>query len=162
MIEAVVNRIKLANAVTRLFLVVALLIASAPFLTPYMTVAGMSYLLMVTGFGLRKSDPKMHALLMSLGMLGDLTLVGVLEFQRNAIKTAMSFSLTPFQQLHILFSSVATALYIPMFILGLLMLFKPEFTKKIRKSHKVMGITAFVFRSAGFFLMFSMLGKVNP
>ena len=83
----------------------------------YSGVATFSFGLLCLGLG-RRRWRKQHVLLMNLGILFDLALVLILEIQRGAVETAVSFTLTPLQQAHIGASSVATALYIPVLILG--------------------------------------------
>jgi hypothetical protein len=131
-------------------------IAIAHFTTIYMAVATTAYFLMVTGFMFR-SEKRVHFKLMTAAIFLDLSLVAVLEVKRHAIHTALSFTLTPLQQCHIAVSSVAAALYIPILILGALRLWGHR-SKGVRSAHIILGISAFIFRSLGFILMFSMLG----
>lgn len=123
--------------------------------TGYMFVATCSYLMMIAGLMLR-AQKNLHYKLMSMAILLDLSIVLILEIQRHAINTAISLKLTPLQQAHIYASSVATLLYIPIVILGILSLqgykIKPSW-------HKRLGIAAFVFRTLGFILMFSLIGR---
>ncbi|MBC7692177.1 MAG: hypothetical protein H7222_10435 [Methylotenera sp.] len=141
------------------------------FITPYMSLAAISYSLLVAGLIFRK-DRKVHPILMSCGIAMDLTIVLALQIQRDAVQTAMKFSLSALQQLHIACSSVATALYIPVVVLGILLLrsaqpdpkspSRPELKMKRqvwRFWHLRLAVTAFIFRSLGFLLMFSMLEK---
>jgi len=90
----------------------------------------------------------------------DLSLVLVLEFQRHAINTATSFSLGLFEQLHILFSTIATLLYFPLLFLGFKLLRQPAASQNTRFWHITLGFTAFVCRSLGFILMFSLLRRI--
>lgn len=107
---------------------------------------------------MRKSKPKLHAALMICAVITDLTLVLLLQIERNAIQTALSFSLDFLQQMHIAVSTGATLLYLPIVTLGVL-----KFTKfksvNIRRYHKYLGLWAFTLRTLGYFLMFSMLTK---
>jgi hypothetical protein len=135
----------------------ALLGIVAKFGTPYMCVATFSYFTMVTGLVLR-NNKKVHYKLMATAITLDLLLVLVLEVQRHAIHTALSFTLSPLQQAHIGASSVATALYLPVVILGLRRLWGLS-SEKLKTWHMKLGITAFIFRSLGFLLMFSLIGR---
>lgn len=128
-------------------------------LTPYMLAATFAYLLMVGGLYYRKQR-QAHPKWMMAAIFLDLGIVLTLELQRHAIETALSFSLTPLQQAHIGFSSVATVLYFPVLFSGIACdrgWFKE--IKNKRQWHLKLGLTAFVFRTIGFLLMFSLLGR---
>jgi hypothetical protein len=127
------------------------------FATPYMGVATFSYCMMLGGLILRQQR-RIHVGLMIAAIITDLTLVLVLEFQRNAIATAMEFSLTPLQQAHILASGIATVLYFGVLYLGVQRLLGNG-GKTARHWHLRIGLLAFAFRTIGFFLMFSLLAK---
>jgi hypothetical protein len=122
-----------------------------------MCIATVNYFLILNGFLIRKTNRRLHVLLMTLGVFFDLVLVLTLEFQRDAIATALSFKLTPLNQAHIFCSSIATALYIPMVITGLMIIKK----EKYRLSHRRIGYLVLLFRSLGFLLMFSMIKSSN-
>jgi hypothetical protein len=89
-----------------------------------------------------------------------LGIVLTLEYQRQAIDTALAFSMSPLQQAHIAASSVATALYIPVLWLGWHLL-KGTPTAARRRWHRRLAIPAFIFRTIGFILMFALLGKTS-
>ena len=120
----------------------------------YMSLASLSYFLIVWGFIIRKSNKIQHIRLMNTGILIDLGLVLTLEFQRQAIDTALSFDLSWPEQAHIGFSTLATILYIPLLITGWMMYLKPQ--NKIKKIHLPLGLSAFIFRSLGFLFMFTV------
>lgn len=125
--------------------------------TPYMAFATATYGALVLGYALRKVDFKAHGILMTIGVLGDLSLVLALEVQRHAVNTAMAFTLSPIQQTHVFCSSLATALYVPLLVTGLLLMKNPVARQRFRKTHSRIGSVALVFRTLGFLLMFSML-----
>jgi hypothetical protein len=125
--------------------------------TVYMTIAAFNYLIILAGFLLRKVNRRIHVTLLSLGILFDLSLVLLLEFQRDAIATAVSLKLSPLNQAHIYFSSLATLLYIPMVITGIMILKK----ERCRIWHRRLGYGTIFFRTLGFLLMFSMLTPKN-
>lgn len=127
--------------------------------TLYMGIATLGYWLLASGFILRKSDKKSHGILMTAGIVTDVSLVLVLEFQRSAINTAVSFTLGPLQQAHILSSTVATVLYFPLLYIGWALYRGKLKSPKVRRFHKRAGITAFIFRSIGFLLMFTLLAS---
>ena len=133
----------------------------SPHVTGYMRLATVNFFLLLTGFTLRHKSRKAHATFMSAGMLSDLTLVLILQFQRHAIQTAVSFKLSAWNQAHILSSTLATALYIPMAIIGILLFLQktPEGSSRKKTLHRRMGWTVLILRTLGFFLMFSMLGR---
>ena len=124
--------------------------------TYYMGIATFAYCLMCIGVLYRKYTP-LHWKFMTSAMTIDLTLVLTLEISRNAIKTALAFKLTPFQQIHIIMSLCAVILYFPILYLGFKGL-KKELSEKSRKKHITLGVTAFIFRSLGFIFMFSLIG----
>jgi hypothetical protein len=125
--------------------------------TVYMTIAAFNYLIILAGFLCRKLNRRIHVTLLSLGILFDLSLVLLLEFQRDAIATAVSLKLSPLNQAHIYFSSLATLLYIPMVITGIMILKK----ERCRIWHRRLGYGTIFFRTLGFLLMFSMLTPKN-
>jgi hypothetical protein len=128
-----------------------------PGATPYMLAASLSYSLMILGV-LNRKNTRVHAPVMGTAISIDLLIVLTLEIQRHAVNTALEFSLTPLQQIHIGFSTLATVLYFPIVALGLLRL-KGRTGENSAHWHKRLGVAAFIFRTSGFILMFSMLDK---
>lgn len=126
-----------------------------PFVTPYMTWAAIAYVLMAFGFLLRENR-RVHVPLMLSAILADVSLVLLLQFQRHAIQTAASFKLGVWQQAHIGFSTLALVLYFPILYLGV-RAYWFNTTASQRSVHKRLGYLAFVFRTLGFLLMYSML-----
>ena len=122
-----------------------------------MFVATLSYFILCTGLILRKTR-KAHATLMSLGISLDLLLVLTLQIKKSAIQTAVAFTLSPLQQAHVGFSTLATVLYFPVLFYGYKRL-KNSKNANHRKLHIRMGLMAFIFRTIGFFLMFSLLSR---
>lgn len=120
----------------------------------YMSLASLSYFLIVWGFLVRKTNRIQHIRLMNTGIIIDLGLVLTLEFQRQAIDTALSFDMSWPEQAHIGFSTLATVLYIPLLITGWKMFKAPN--PKLRKIHIPLGVSAFIFRSLGFIFMFTL------
>lgn len=127
------------------------------FTNPYMTLAALAYSFFLWGLGLRRNR-RVHAALMNAGMGLDLALVLVLEFQRDAIATALGFSLTLPQQAHIACSSFAVLFYFPTLITGWKRLRRPTARPELRTWHLRFAFTAFALRTLGFLLMFSLLG----
>jgi hypothetical protein len=125
--------------------------------TPYMVVATFSYALMVMGI-LNRRQGQLHAKLMGGAISIDIVLVLVLEVLRSAIATAVGNELNLWQQLHVVFSTLAVVLYFPLIFVGLKNL-KHESTPEQKKWHRNLGFTAFALRSIGFVLMFSMLDR---
>lgn len=136
----------------------AIIAVTSPFITVYMVLASIAFYSMLLGFILRKRAPKAHLRFMGFAMALDLALVLTLELQRDAVGTALSFTLNPWQQAHIATSSIATALYFPMIALGAL-----KFTKyrgyNVNHWHKILGIACMAARGLGYLLMFSMLSN---
>lgn len=129
--------------------------------TPAMRVAGIAYALMATGVWMRKKSKRAHAALMSSAISLDLMLVLILAVKRNAVATALEFSLGPWQQAHIAASTVALLLYFPIVALAVARLRNPNGAPELKAWHARIGILAFVFRTIGFLLMFSM-GGLHP
>lgn len=133
----------------------------APHVTPHMIVATVNLFILLCGFTLRHRNRKAHAAMMSIGMLSDLALVLTLQLQRNAIQTAVSFKLSALNQAHILTSTLASSLYIPMAMIGIFLLMQKNGAThpKGRTIHRKLGWVVLTLRTLGFFLMFSMLGR---
>ena len=137
---------------------IGFLLVMALFATPYMLIASFAYVLMLRGFQQRRQSRRSHVYYMYAAMLIDVILVLTLEVQRNAIATAIKFSLNPWQQAHIGASTLALLLYFPLLGLGLVRLKKPASSAALGRWHMRIGIVTFVCRTLGFLLMFSMLG----
>ena len=129
------------------------------FTTIYMTIASISYGLLIFGL-MNHKTPTLHSRLMSAGMLIDILLVLVLELSRGAINTTLEMSMGPLQQAHIYTSSTAVLLYLPAFYYGRKRLKNPN-NSDLRKKHIRFAIPAFIFRSLGYTLMFTLLLKNN-
>ena len=125
-------------------------------ITPYMLVASANFFILWIGYTLRFRNKKLHAALMGTAILSDLSLVLVLELQRDAIATAISMKLSWLNQAHIYCSSIATVFYFPVLYYGFkLLCVNPTQTE--RRNHRLSGHLALFFRTLGFLLMFSML-----
>lgn len=135
-------------------------IGIASLTTVYMAIAYAAYVIMVHGFLLRKQRAT-HVRSMVAAISIDLILVAVLQVQRHAIQTAVAFTLSPMQQTHIAFSSVAVALYFPMIYLGVKN-YKGKATDAQKLWHRRLGYATFLFRTLGFITMFSQLSHVKP
>jgi len=114
-------------------------------------------------FGLtQRKKPKLHAKIMTLGILMDLGLVLKLQIQRDAVGAAISHSYGLLQYLHFSTSGLASLLYFPVLYLGyknLKALGTPH--PELRLRHvKVAGI-AITLRLLGFLFMFSMIGNLK-
>ncbi len=123
-----------------------------------MGIASLAYLLMCIGLHLRKKRA-VHIFFMNCAIFLDIALVLTLEIQRDAIDTAFSFTLLPLQQAHIVMSSIATLLYIPVLYLGWRGYLK-KLTSKQRSWHLRLGISAYFFRTMGFILMFTLIETI--
>ena len=123
--------------------------------TPYMLVAGMAYGTLSAGIWLRRNRP-VHATLMNFGILLDVSLVLTLQIERDAVGTALSNTLGAWEMSHIICSTLALVLYFPLLYLGW-SLFRNRAGLGWALTHRRLGVVAFVLRSLGFVLMFSML-----
>ncbi|MBN8554247.1 MAG: hypothetical protein J0L93_02285 [Deltaproteobacteria bacterium] len=122
--------------------------------TPYMAIATFSYFCMVMGILNRKKNRLAHIRWMSLAMLIDLSIVGILEYQRDAIQTTIDMKLGFVQQIHIAVSLMAVLFYFPTIYFGW-MLYWGKRTLRL-KTHKWLGILVFLLRTIGFVTMFKM------
>ena len=120
----------------------------------FMALATIAWLSLVLGWFSRKRR-HWHLPLVLNGMFLDITLVCYLEYDRHALGSAFSFKLEPLAQLHILASSVACLLYLPVFWLGSRLFYAPG-DQVLRARHRNLAQLALGFRTLGFVLMFSM------
>lgn len=125
---------------------------------PFMVAATLAYFFIVMGIYTRKRERNTHVKFMAAGIGIDLTIVLTLEFQRQAINTAIEMSMSWLQISHVLASTAAVIFYLPVVTLGILHI-KGRAKNIPANWHKRLGITAFVFRTLGFALMFSLLTK---
>ena len=139
---------------------IAMLSGLAVIATPYMAIATTAYSAMVWGVFFRR-EKRLHVALMHLAILLDISLVGLLELQRSAIATAVSFSLNPLQQGHIAASTLALVLYFPILGLGWALYRGRRPEPGFRALHIRIGYAAFALRTIGFILMFAMLEHVT-
>ncbi|MFN8388652.1 MAG: hypothetical protein U0136_00005 [Bdellovibrionota bacterium] len=123
-------------------------------MTRNMWVATIAWLLLSTGYFLRRRRA-LHITLMLTGIFMDISLVLFLEVSRGAIETALSFSLSLMKQLHIAASTTAFLLYFPVLYLGS-QLVRGTGDARTRERHVRLATLALLFRTLGFFLMFSM------
>jgi len=119
-----------------------------------MGVASFAWLLLVCGYFLR-ARRNIHVPLMMTGIFTDIALVLYLQLTKRAVQTAVSFTLAPLQQAHVLVSTSAFVLYFPVLYLGW-RLYNEPLNKAIRFRHRQIGVAALVLRTCGFVLMFSM------
>lgn len=104
-----------------------------------------------------RKKTRWHVALMLSAIAIDIGLVLTLAIRRGAVGTALEFKLGTLPQLHILFSTLAILLYLPVAWIGWT-LFKSRVSAPSRKRlHMRFGWAAFVLRSLGFLLMFSLL-----
>ncbi|MCB0328801.1 MAG: hypothetical protein KDD70_04035 [Bdellovibrionales bacterium] len=123
-------------------------------MTIYMWIASFAWLCLVTGYSQRKHRAR-HIPLMLTGIFLDIGLVLFLQITRSAIQTALEFSLSVPAQIHILFSSIALVLYVPILILGA-KLVEHKGGPNTKSRHIKIATTALFFRTLGFLFMFSM------
>lgn len=114
----------------------------------------LSWAVMAYGYSRRK-DRSVHVPFMILGIVMDTMLVLYLQITRDAIGTALEFSLSLFKQIHILFSASAFFLYIPVVYFGF-KLVKGTATPQNRAMHVKIATTALLLRTLGLLFMFSM------
>lgn len=130
-------------------------IAIGQWTTPYMAIASFAYFSLCIGV-LFRSRKEFHIPLVVTAVAIDISLVLILEVQRSAIATAMGGKLNTLQLGHIAFSLAAVVLYIPTIVFGVRSL-QSASKGKNRKIHTRLGKIAFICRTIGFILMFSLL-----
>jgi hypothetical protein len=123
----------------------------------YMGTATFAFFLMLFGMYCRRRDRNRHRALMFSAMGIDLSLVLILEIQRSAMETVLAFDLNPLQISHVLASTLALLLYLPLILLGT-SLWGQE-SARTRLWHRRLGFAAFTLRTIGFLLMFSLIGR---
>jgi hypothetical protein len=121
--------------------------------------ATFAFALLVAGFTQRNGFPPLHACLMAIGMAIDVSLVLTLEITKNAVGTALGPDMSLYQRIHIGASTGAVVLYFPVFVLGLIRLFKPSSSPRLRNAHRNLGYAALGLRTVGFAFMWTMLGR---
>lgn len=126
----------------------------------YFSLATIAFALLLAGFTQRFRRVGLHAALMSAGMALDLTLVLALEVTKGAVATALEHQLTAVQGVHVAASALAVALYVPVFAMGFVRLYRASAANvALRVWHRRLGYVALFFRAVGFLFMFSMLGR---
>lgn len=125
-------------------------------MTVHMGIATIAWVLLAAGAVTWKRRP-LHARLVMAGMLVDVGLVLHLQFTRDAIQQAMRFDRAPLEQAHIAVSTLALVLYFPALYLLVRARRRPDDDIAWRTYGRVFG-TALALRTAGFLLMFSMVG----
>lgn len=121
----------------------------------YMYIAAAAWLLLLAALLCRKKR-RVHVPLAVSGIMLDATLVAYLQYARSAVQTALSFSLTPLNQIHIGCSTIALLLYLPVLWLGILLLCCGR-SGRLRRWHIRFASSAFFFRTLGFIFMFSLI-----
>ncbi|NJL24715.1 MAG: hypothetical protein HC902_05800 [Calothrix sp. SM1_5_4] len=131
--------------------IVAGFFALGAFVSPYMALATLNYIMMIAAIRVVNTNRSMHKTLMSLAVASDISLVLILEWQRHAVNTVVGMELGAVQMVHVGTSLAAILLYIPAIGLGL---------SGGGRVHRAVGYTAFAFRTAGFLTMFSMYTRL--
>lgn len=125
-----------------------------------MTIATCAFFMQWVGVLSRKRI-KLHVLIMNLSIALDLSLVLGLEIKRNAVETVIQHKLHGLQIYHVLFSSVATFLYVPMLILGWSLYKNTDWITRKRSvwvsCHRNLGILTIGFRTLGWLMMWSLI-----
>ena len=116
--------------------------------------ATVAYALLVAGVLQRKHRP-IHPILMSAGIGIDAALVLALQVQRSVIQDAITNTYSFWETGHILSSTVAFALYFPVVWLGVRQ-WRGIGGASGRAWHIRVALTAFLFRTIGFVLMFTI------
>jgi hypothetical protein len=125
-----------------------------------MGIASFAWLILTGGIFLELTRLT-HARWMLAGVLLDIGLVLVLQVQRGAVQTAVAQTLSDIQQLHIVASLGAVILYMPAILIGRKVFRYAQTPEATRELHRNVGRIAYLLRSLGYFLMFSMLSHVS-
>lgn len=120
----------------------------------FMWVAAGAWGLMVLGFLLRRHR-RFHVPLMCSVIALDVALVLYLQFDRDAVQKAMEFTLDLSKQAHIVFSTAALILYLPVAFSGYRLL-RGEDSPTRRGRHRWLAYSCLILRTLGFAFMFSM------
>jgi len=120
-----------------------------------MWIATTAWVCLIAGF-LNRRSVKKHIPLVLTAIVLDLGVVVFLQTTRSAVQTAVEFSLTVPQKIHIISSSIAVTLYIPMVALGVY-LYRNRTHHKVRRVHRGIGMFALLSRTLGFIFMFWMI-----
>jgi hypothetical protein len=120
----------------------------------YTALATLAFLLIFTGSAQYKKRA-VHVPLVLAGILVDLTLVLILEFQRDVIGMTISTDWSWMQWTHIGSSILAVLLYLPVTWLGVAIL-RGKTTRTTRSNHKRLAIAALVCRTVGFGFMWAV------
>jgi len=124
-----------------------------------MCIAAAAWCCLILGY-LSRRNRKRHVPLVLAGIFLDVSLVIYLQLTRDAIQTALSFTLSTLEQIHIATSTTALLLYLPVMYFGFKLL-RGDRTPATRSMHIRLAVLALFFRTVGFAFMFSMWGK-NP
>ena len=116
-------------------------------------VASIAYVCLVVGLLYRK-DRMMHVPFMATGIGLDTIMVLTLQIQRGVIQSAITDTYTTLQYCHIASSAIAFVLYFPLVYFAVRQ-FRGIGSPQGRLWHIRLALTAFVFRTLGFGLMFS-------
>jgi len=116
-------------------------------------IASIAYTSLLVGLLYRK-DRSMHVPFMAVGIGLDTLLVLVLQVQRGVIQGAVTDTYTTLQYLHIGSSTIAFVLYFPLVYFAVRQ-YRGIGSPQGRLWHIRIALTAFVFRTLGFGLMFS-------
>ena len=123
-------------------------------MTLFMWIATAAWLSLVLGYQFRRIR-RLHLLFVLSGIFADLSLVLYLQFTRSAIQTAVSFTLSLWEQIHIAFSTLALLCYFPTLFFGILILTNGP-TVRTLSLHRTFALSALTLRTLGFLFMFSM------
>jgi len=114
--------------------------------------AALAWVLIVAGWTQRRRSRRVHVALALSGIAVDLTLVLILELQRDVVGQTFSKDWSAIQTTHIATSAAAVVLYIPVVILGVLLL-RNLAGAKLRKAHAITAMLALFLRTIGFVCM---------
>lgn len=117
-------------------------------------IAAVAWVLLVIGL-VKRDRRTVHVTSMLVAFALDFALVLYLQVTKDAVQRAVGFELSSLGQLHVLTSTVAILLYLPVFWLGC-KLMRGSATPVDRRWHIRLALTAFIFRTLGFTLMFSV------
>ncbi len=120
----------------------------------YELIATLAFVLIFVGAGLCRRR-WVHVPLVSLGIVIDLTMVVILEFQRDVIGQVIGETFHWMSLVHIGSSSLAVLAYLPTIWFGVAIL-RGGATKATWKRHKSVAIVALVLRTIGFAFMWTL------
>lgn len=135
-------------------LVIAAVLVISQHWGPTAGVATLAYAAMISAI-INRRDRRLHIAGMCFAVIVDTALVLFLTVTADAVGQVLTPSLSFPQWVHVVSSTTAVLLYLPLIILGRKAR-RLSASPRLRRSHRLLGVTAISARTIGFVFMFSM------